>query len=288
MANNVLPAILDVNVVQPLETSARGDVGIPVYLQDQTTDMLDLYFLQAKTSGLLLAVDTAIDSRSITLATGHGLTTANSAGHILEIADTLDARFYQGKILAITGDVVVLSPPMSKIFTVADSVAGTGNPNMVEDAATGVAIDGSVTPVIFTIQPLPQQSGDITRVIMATTSDNASDLQTFGGAPALTVGMTLRAKHQDGTFTNIFTYQDNFDIAIHGFDTGVFAPKLGNAVNGFIARVTFAGQSKHGVAVRLDGALNEELQIVILELMDNTPSGNISVTFIGEGSELQG
>jgi hypothetical protein len=159
---------------------------------------------------------------------------------------------------------------------------------MAADAATGVAIDGSVTPVIFSVKPLPGQKGDITRVIAAMTSPNQSDLSTFGGAPELSVGITMRVKNPDGTYNNIFTYHNNFDIAIHGFDMGVFAPKGGNVVHGVIGRVSFGGQSKHGVAIRLDGDLGEELQIVIFELMDATASGNISVSFVAEGSELQG
>ena len=271
----------------PIEISERGGIGSAVYIQDQTTDMLDLPFLQSKVIDLTLAVDTVVNERDIELTAGHGLTTANSAGHIIELAHNADGHFYQGEILSVAGDTITVAPPLTDIYDVATTVIGTGNPNMAGDAATGVAIDGSVTPVIFTIRPLPGQSGDITRIIMATTSTNESDLTTFGGAPGLDVGMTLRVKRSDGTFKNLFTYRTNFDIAIHGFDTGVFNPKLGNSINGFIARVTFNGQSKHGVVVRLDGIQDEELQVVILELMDNTNSGNLSIKFVAEGSELQ-
>ncbi|MEE8598550.1 MAG: hypothetical protein V3S69_03405 [Dehalococcoidales bacterium] len=271
-----------------IETSARGGKSLAVTLQDQTTEMLDLPFLEAKVSGLTLGADTVIDTRNVTLAGGHGLTSANSAGHIIELAHLADGHFYQGEILSIAGDVVTLAPPMNDTYTVATTVVGTGNPNMAADAATGVAIDGSSTPVVFTIKPIPGQAGDIVRVVMAATSSNDMDLTTFGGAPELVVGATLRVKRTNGTYRNLFTYKSNFDIAIHGFDTNTFLPKGGNTTKGFLARVTFGGQSKHGVVVRLDGILDEELQIVISELMDSTASGNINVSFVGEGSELQG
>ena len=287
MSNNVFPDVINANITSPLEVSDRGGVGIPVYVQDQTTDMLDLLFLESKTSDLLLGVDTVIDDRFIILAAGHGLTNANSAGHILEVSHTLNNRFYQGEIIDITGDTVTLAPPMSDVFTVAESVVSTGNPNMCEDTATGVPVDGSVTPAIFAVKPLPSQSGDITRILFAITSKNEPDLSVFGGAEALAVGMTLRVKRADGSYKNLYTYRSNFDFAVHGFDTATFTPKGGNATYGFGARVTFAGQSKHGVAVRLDGALGEELQIVIFEEMDNTGSGNLTVQCVAEGSELQ-
>ena len=68
----------------------------------------------------------------------------------------------------------------------------------------------------------------------------------------------------------------------------VFEPKSGNTTKGLSARVVFAGQENHGVAIRLDGALGEALELVIYELMNDTAAGNISVKFLAEGSELQG
>ena len=51
--------------------------------------------------------------------------------------------------------------------------------------------------------------------------------------------------------------------------------------------MAFAGQGNHGVAIRLDGSLGEELEVIIYELMDNTANGNVTVKFLAEGSELQ-
>jgi hypothetical protein len=276
----------------PIETTARGGRGVAVFIQDQTTDMLDLFFLETKATGLSLDADTSanLDLRVFTLTAGHGLTNANSQGHYIELADDLTGRFVQSEILDITGDVVTMRQPVSRIFLAASTSISTGNPNMAADAATGVVIDGSVTPVIFTIKPVGVQAGDITRILMASISDNTSDYTTFGGGSALTVGMTLRVKRPDGTFKNLYTYVDNRDFVLHGFDEKPDDPKAtGNATFGRASRITFAGQSKHGVAARLDAALGEELQIYIAELMiSGGASGNIEVKFIAEGSELQG
>lgn len=271
-----------------IEVSDRGGTGLAVYVQDQTTDMLDIPFLQEKATGLTLAIDTVIDERFITLSAGHGLTVGNSSGHIMELARPDHGHFYQGEIIDVVGDVIELSPPMSEIYEAVGTLVGTGNPNMCQDTATNAAIDGSVTPVIFSIKPLPTQAGDITRITMATTSPNVSDLTSFGGADTLSIGLTLRVKRPDGKFKNLYTYRRNYDVILHGFDSGTFEPRGGNAIHGFACRVSFAGQDKHGVTVRLDGALGEELQIVVSELMDNSGTGNLSVQFIAEGSELQG
>jgi hypothetical protein len=289
MSNNRVPDPQNVAIVSPVETTARGGKGVATFKQSNITEMLDLLFLQEKVTGLTLDANTVVDSRAITLSAGHGLTTGNSAGHILELAHTTDNHFYQGKVITIAGDVVTLAPPINDIYTVATTAISTGNPNMAEDTATGAAIDGSVTPVIFTVRPISSQAGDISRIVMASTSSNEGDLSTFGGAPALTVGMTLRVNRGDGTFKNLYTYQTNFDLAQHagGDSNPPFLPKGGNTTHGIITRVSFEGEDKHNTAVRLDGALGEELQIVIFELMNNTGTGNLTVSFLAEGSELQ-
>ena len=271
----------------PIEISDRGDLAIPVFVQDQTTEMLDLVFIEEKVTGLTLNTDTVIDTRTVTLSSGHGLTTANSFDHLLEISNIASQIFYRGRIVTVVGDVVTLSPALDNIFTVAGSTLLTGNPNMVQDTATGNAIDGSVTPVIFSVKPIASQSGDITKVIVGATSSNESDLTTIGGAPGLAIGLLLRAKRPNGTFKNLFSYRNNFDIVLHGFEIITLTPKAGNATRGFAARVVFAGQEQHGVTLRLDGALGEELQLVIYELMDNTGSGNITMSFTAQGHELQ-
>lgn len=285
-------APIEVNIVSPLETSDRGDVAIPVISTDQTTDMLDLVFLEVKVTGLTLNADTAanLDLRVFTLAAAHGLTNANSQGHYIELADDITGKFIQTVILDITGDVVTVRQPIGRVFLAASTSISTGNPNMVEDAATGVVIDGSSTPVIFTVKPVGVQAGDITRIIMASISDNTSDYTTFGGADALDVGITLRKKRADATYKNLYTYVNNRDFVLHGFDEKADTPKAtGNATFGRASRITFSGQDKHGVAERLDAVLNEELQIVISELMiSGGANGNTEVRFIAEGHELQG
>jgi len=270
-----------------VEKSDRGGEGVPVFIQDQTTDMFDSLFLQSKVEGLTLAADTIIEDREVTLTAGHGLTSANSQGHILSIFRAADNIYYQGEILSVIGDVVEMSPPMSNTFLTTDAFVITGNPNLVQDEPTGTAIDGSTTPVIFSIAPPPNISGDIGRLVFAITSTNEMDLTTFGGGGKLTIGITLRIKRNDGSFKNLFTYRDNFDFVIHSSSTGTFVPKAGNAIHGFVANIIFNGQENRGVTARLDGNLDEEIQIVISELMDDTNSGNIKISVMAQGSLLQ-
>jgi hypothetical protein len=64
-------------------------------------------------------------------------------------------------------------------------------------------------------------------------------------------------------------------------------PKQGNTIKGFTSRLTWGGQSKHGVVIRLDGNLGEELQVLIQDDLV-TASANTVFNMIAQGHEVQG
>ena len=255
--------------------SDRGGRSVPVTLQDQTTGVLDLLFLKDGVA-ITLAANTVIGSNNITLTAGHGLTTASNAGDVIELADNADGSFFtQSEIVTVTGDVVLLDTPVNRIYTTAGST--------ISHSLKGMNVDGSVTPQVFTIKPLSNQAGDITRIICEIRDGAAMDFETFGALVALLNGMVVRVNNGDGTYRNLYNFKSNGDIILQSFDHN-FAVNNGGGIRGFTARITFAGQSKHGVAIRLDGALGEELEIVIQDDL----TGLTRMHWVGQGSELQG
>ena len=100
------------------------------------------------------------------------------------------------------------------------------------------------------------------RIILEIRDDSDMDFTTFGGIAPLLNGCVLRVKNPDGSFKNLFNFKDNGDIIKQGFDHS-FLPNNGQGDRGFTARITWGGQSKHGVVIRLEGSLGEELQLVI-------------------------
>jgi hypothetical protein len=99
------------------------------------------------------------------------------------------------------------------------------------------------------------------------------------------VGLLFRVRRSDGSYKNLRTVDVNIEAFLWGFDNNIFTPRSQNTDHGIAFRVTFAGQSKHGVTARLDGTLLEQLECVVL---DNLITGtNIDIRVIAEGSELQ-
>jgi hypothetical protein len=262
----------------PIEVSARGGRSVAVTLQDQTTGVLDLPFLQAG-SAITLAADTVVDDNDITLTAGHGLTTVANAGDVIELADNVNGSFFmQCEIVTVVGDVVTLDCPVNRIYTVAGST--------VSHSIKGMNVLGSIaSPEIFSVEPLVNQSGDMTRIICEIRDNTGMDFETFGGLTALTNGVVIRVNNGDGTFRNLYNFKSNGDIILQSFDHD-FATNIGGGTRGFTARITWAGQTKHGVAIRLDGAVGtgEKLEIVIQDDL----TGLTRMHWVAQGSELQG
>lgn len=265
------------------ETSDRGNTALKIFDQDQTTETLDLDFLQELKTGLTLAVDSVADSRDITLTAGHGMVTGvfpvGDVGTILEIGSTASGRFIQSKVLAVNGDVISLNQLVGDVFPAGDPV-NTGNRNLA-------LADGSTTPIVFRVEPSPVQRGDVTRIVLVIIGPTAMDFASFGSDAPLPIGLLFRHRRPDGSFKNMRTIDVNLEMSLWGFDRDKFEPRTGNTDHAIAFRVTFAGKDKHGVVVRLDGspAFLEQFECVVL---DNLPAGtNTVIRVIAEGSELQ-
>lgn len=250
-----------------IETSDRGDRSLSVNITDQTTAALDIYFLETLNM-TTIAADVAVDDTAFTATTGHGIV----IGDVVEIAN-LDI-FIQAIVLNVTVDVIDIDTPINHAYLSGSTlVISNKNMNVVGTAAT---------PRVFSILPGPAQSGDITRMILNILDGSAMDFSTFGGIGALTNGCVLRVKKEDGDFINLFNWKTNGEFIIRSFDHS-FQTKTGGGLHSFAARSTWAGQSKRGVSVRIDGERGEEIQLLIRD--DLSALSFMSV--VAQGHELQ-
>ena len=263
---------LAVAITKPIETSARGGTGLPVFIQDQTTGLLDLHFVQLITP-LTLAADTVVNSNSITVQAGHGLTTGDAGTHIA-IFDVASATFTSTELVSVAGDVFLLDSPMPRIFAVGAATVGAFLKNM--------NVDGSITPQVFSVTARENISGDIVALVMEFRDTVPMDFDTFGGLPSLTNGVVLRVNNGDGTYRNLYNFKNNGDIILMSLSHD-FIQNNGGGVRGFNARVTFGGQENHGVIIRLDWALSEALELVVQDDL----TGLTSMDWVGQGSEPQ-
>jgi hypothetical protein len=237
---------LYVAIKEPLETNG----AIPVNIQDQTTQLLDLYFTQAKGAPTSLVEATIFDSSWIRVASVVGV----SAGDYIGVfgGDTASPQFYFGEAISISSDTIFLDTPLDFVFDSADNVVCTSRE---------MNVDGSTTRQIFTIQAGGVTSPievDLTRLIFTMTSTTSMDDARFGGISALTYGIVLR--QVDGVVRNFWNIKSNSDFIQLSYDV-TYSDKAPAGFYGFRCRYTMSGQDKHGVTIRLEGG--DELQIII-------------------------
>jgi hypothetical protein len=245
-------------------------MALRVILEDLTDNILTVPFLIER-SVATLAVDTIVDSREVTLTAGHGAV----VGNILEIADPSSSSFFmQSQITAVNVNVLTLDQPVNRVYTAASA--------QVVVSSDSILVDGSVTPQIFNILPLPTQRGHMVRLIWEMRSLNDMSFDTFGGANALINGCVLRVNNGDGTYKNLFNFKNNGDVAEQCFDTTYLAGK-NNVTKGFLARLTWGGQEKHGAVVALDGAIGQRIELIV---QDDLTVGNTRFHLTAQGHEV--
>jgi len=232
--------------------------GVDVNVQDQITEIIDLHLGQLIQT-LLIATNTSIDDTTVKVTTVAEPTNGSS------VCFKEGSAFYQGEILShsASGDDwnIVLDTPLDFAYTT-DGGCSERNINLA-------TVDGSSTPVIFSVSPeglAPGTKWDIVRVMFQIVDATEMDDGKFGGiANGLAKGIVMR--HTDGIVKNIFNVKTNGDFAAHCFDAAYIPAAQGPSGNYAIrVRRTFGGQSKNGVVVRLseDGqARSDTFEIIV-------------------------
>ena len=224
---------------------------LDVCVQDQHSPVVIANFtsLDAETTN---TVATAIDDRTITLDD----TTGFVDGITVTLFNLDAVRFsFMKQLGAPIGNVITVDTPLDFAYPIGSFVsAGSDN----------LAVDGSVTPQIFALRNTTTRTPitiDITRLIFTAQTDDTVTLPKFGDIiGGLTNGIVLRSVN--GIQSNIFNAKTNGELANLMFDFDVITkanPAQGQ--DGFLGRLTFAGQNKIGVTIRI--AENDDLQLIV-------------------------
>lgn len=240
-----------VQIVSPLEENG----AIPVNIQDQTTRPVILYLNQVK-GVATLTENFSLDDITLTLNDTTGIT----IGDYIAVFSVQNGIYYTGNVLDINGNILTVDTPSDFNFIPGDPF---------RYAIKKMNVDGSITPQVFSLK-----SGeglditiDVTRIIFHILDQSAMDDNKFGGIPSLEKGIVLRKK--DGTYQNLFNVKSNGEIGELAYDKE-YDNKAPAGFYGFTSRLTFAGQNKMGVAIRI--SQEDDLQLIIqddLTLLDD-------------------
>ena len=244
----------------------RGNLNVSI--QDQFTPPIDQRFSQI-TGVSALTVAAAPEDLSITVADGTEFTVGERCVLFTTAPPAPVQAFYTGGILSIVTNVITLDTPINAVFPIG-SVAASRNIDIS-------LANGSVTTEIyeFTV-PEIGTSIDVVRFMFTMECDGAPDDSKFGNLVALTNGIVLRKIDLDGVIFNYWNIKTNGEFASLSYDV-TYSDKAGGGNHGVRIRMTYGGQDKHGVTIRLEPT--ERLELLIQD--DLTGLINFLITVQG-------
>lgn len=239
----------DLTETQPVEIVAPVDSNnnVNVNLVNNTNASVILPLVQ-ELGETTLSVDGVIDEYIVTVTSVVGI----AVGQHFRIINYDADRFYFGTILGISGNDITLDTPLDFAYLSGSEITYS-NINM--------NVDGSVTPIKFKLRtgsPSIPSLLDITRLIFYCTASSSVDLNKFGNLASLTNGIVFR--RVNNSINNIFNVKTNGELASLMYDWNPYqASNPAQAIDGFVSRLTFAGQNKIGVALRVGSDDNIEI-----------------------------
>lgn len=235
-----------------LKEFASQNSAVDTNVQDQTTPVVIARANNTHAETTTASVP-AIGDYSIDVTSGLGI----SVGDYFVIFNPTSRRFSQFLVIGVAGTTITVDSPFDFAYPAGSFVsAGTTNMN----------VDGSGTPVIFGVRGttvVPESvpiEFDVTRLIFTCKTTGPVSLIDFGDLPKLLRGLQIRTR--DGVYQNLFNFKSNGELAGLCYDwTPYEASNPNQGQNGFVARLTFGGQSKMGVVVRLGAG--EDLEAIV-------------------------
>jgi len=263
--SNTVKSLLHTHDGKNLSYSNRtdGKANLDVAVQDQTTQPVGLFSLQGKGAPTTLTANSTINANVVNVASVANISVGDYLGIFSGASE--EGRFYFGEVISISSLELTLDTPLDFAFESGDNVIST---------TRDLNVNGSVTPQTFEVRG-PATIGksiDITRIIIKMICTNKPEFDMFGDITGgLANGIVLR--RNNGIVTNIFTAKTNGDLANVMYDISFLEQAKTQGVNGITGRMTFAGQSKHGVTIRL--AAGESLDIIIQDDLSSLESFRI-------------
>lgn len=234
-----------------INTVIADGAVVDVAIQDQASELLSLFLGDIKDTVTVLT-NTAKNDVSLDVeTTGH----TPIVGEFVCLQE--DKKITQAEIVTVTpiaGNQYTLgiSIPLDYAYTVA------GGCTILN---VDMNVDGT-TPVTFQVKPTAGTKWDITRMMTSMVLSSAGDDGLYGNIAALTNGTYYR-KEDSGESNNLFNAKENADYALEGYDTSYPLRSGGGGSHGFRSRITFAGQNKQGVVIRLDGDLGDSFTATV-------------------------
>jgi|GEM_PF-2201751 len=240
---------------RPRGIKIKNDGSQDVNVQDQTTRVIALRFSKIDNLTDGLAEIPTVGAYTIVMKAGHSIAPGDHISVIYDDTTSEDPHphYFTPDVISVATNTLTLDEPVPYAFPL-ESIVYSSLQNM--------NVDGSSTPQIYQLTNAFSAAADLTQLVIHITDATAMDDGTFGGIAALTRGMVFRKKFADNHYENIFNVKTNGELGILSGPNGkVYDTKAPSGIYGITIKISFAGQSEYGVAVRL--LTGESIQMLI-------------------------
>ena len=227
-----------------------------------------LHFIQAKGAATALSLADTLDSYTIEVDNSTGFLD----GDLLGVFCSTGEYCFTRQIGAPVGNIITVGTPLQRKFAVGCNVL-----NFTSEMAVNGTL-GVGGREVFQIGPVGSEANvvvEITRLLGVITCAQEPDDSKFGHLAQLARGCVLRKNNDE--YLNYANFRVNGDIAMFAGSPINYTDKAGGGVYSAAFELPFAGQSKHGVAVRLDPGDTLEM------LIQDDLSGISSFRMLAEG-----
>ena len=254
-----------VKLTYPTNLPIENNGGISVNVQDQTTRPFDIRMNEILLTGFTLSIPPTIDSYDLTLTDVTGL----SAGDEISFLEQNGMpQILFGEILSISSNTITLDSPVPHNYTPSTTTSFTYNSDM--------SVDGSTTTRVFGLTNFFNESVDITRIIFHCTDNVEMHDGLFCGNAELPRGIVFRKKTLSGNYINYWNVKNNGKWSELAYDTSYSDKgKPPDDTYGFNVRLTYGGQSKHGVVIRLEPL--ESIELLVQDNLNSITTMNLMV-----------
>jgi len=242
----------------PIGTSTIGtNTSLNVNIEDVDIQMVNNLFHNLSGTTFTLASGVAAGATEITVTDATGL----SVNDRLVITEGGNFEITLPAITAIATNTLTLDGPLDKAYTTAATI---------ELCTVNMAVSGSLaSPVSYIVKPHSTQIWHLTRLNLAMIHKSAATDALFGSLAAITNGVVLRATTALNGVQTFANWKKNQHIKEDMYDV-TYSDKAGPSLFGTSGRWSF--EQRTGAVIRLDGAENDEVEILIQD--DLTASSN--------------
>ncbi len=248
---------------RPTNQASTGYLN--VHVADSHFAPLNIHFKKdSGTSETLGSSGAAAGVTQFDVAAGQGGTF--SADDFITITEGTTQEFDVLKIISVSTDTLVVDRPLEDTYTSAA---------IVEITNIDVTVDGSSTPVTFSIDPPSNETWHITAILFQFEDGPQPGIELFSGIAELTTGIVIRAETSIRNI-NLVVLRNNGDMKHHFSPIEVeFIQKVGGG--DWATSANWRLKDLTDAIIELDGSREDTLKLIINDNLTAITTGHVAI-----------